>query len=128
MELNKNNRSSWVETTPFSTKNMTSIPFDKIDFYLMASNGAMGEPGRLSLYYSDGGKLHHYHGNSYLGLHIVTYIESCLDLDDMTEVYLGCGNFLYLKKELLERFSRASTDMSYAEMYGNLPELIMKAS
>ncbi len=116
MTYTKENRDKWLQTIEFSEKDLGELPLEKAELCLVASCGAMGEAGRVSVYCRENGKLIHYHGNAKSGFK--------LGENGFSPFYLGAGNFLYIKPELYEAFKKATENMRPAEIYSGLSELI----
>ncbi len=123
----RNNRREWLIRVPLTVETLADVPLGKVTFYASAAPGAMGVGCRLSLYAKDGDKLAEYRGSKYETV-LKEWLEGALfkSSDEWADSYLGFGNYLYLKKEYLEKYLRETAEMSPGRMYKLLPELIMR--
>ncbi len=132
------NRSEWENIVPITINNISEVPFDNILFFVLAADGAMGEPGRISLFEARDNQLYHYRGSRYeYRANEKKYVDSGLtdevikdslkfSFNDWEEVYLGHGNILYVKKELYKSFQEITDECSPAKIYALLPEIVME--
>ncbi len=137
-DFEKINRTDWETICPITNNTLSVIPFDKIAFFLLASEGAMGEPGRISLFEVKDSKLIHYRGSRYeyradQNKYVFSELTHEMIKDSLkyhsdcwVEVYLGQGNILYVRKNFYPTFQEITDELSPAKIFVLLPEIIME--
>ena len=115
---------------------LSGIDISKINAIKLAQPGAMGEPGEIYIISGKGENVCKYHGNicnfikkgESVDQKLYNKIKERLGLMSLSfvEVYMGYGNFLYIRKNLSYEFNEATKDMDLSQIYTHYRGIIWR--
>ena len=106
---------------PLDARALEKIDRTQIVAVQTAHTGAMGRPGETHVYCAGGGELSEYRFTPTCGDDSSAFSEQARRLavksHGFCEIYIGMGNFLYLRSDLKPAFDAAASDLSLSERY-----------
>ncbi len=115
---------------PLNAQTLEKIAAEQVVAVQTAQTGAIGRPGETRIYCADGNLTEYrfsptrQEDSSAFSKQVQRRLG--LKFPDFCEIYLGMGNFLYLRNDLKSTFDTAAFGLSLSELYARHKEILRR--